>query len=120
MSKFIDQAAVDFLFELAHDSDKNVLENTIGSFLKNSVHRVVEMRGFLMAGKTEDLEQAAHKFKSSCGVVGAILALESCDRIEDLCMNKGSVADMTREMNDLEANVTGAVDVLSQLYKQVA
>ena len=113
----IDLCAVDLLFELADAGDSGILENTIGVFMSTAVDQVTEVKVLVDAGSLEAAQKLAHKFKSSCGVVGAQAAFGSCEMIETKCSERGNRADLNKALDQLELDVKRAIKYLAARYQ---
>lgn len=116
----LDLGAVDLLFDLASGGDAGILENTVGIFLNTAVEQVGEVRLLIDSGNLVAAQNLTHKFKSSCGVVGAKAAFERCELIEMKCDGKSSVDELKKGLDDLELDVKLAINYLTERYRNMS
>lgn len=116
----IDLSAVDLLFELADAGESSILDKTIGVFLNTAIEQVAEVKMLVEAGKLDVAQKQAHKFKSSCGVVGAQAAFKSCEMIESKCNERAEVGEVKEVLDQLELNVKRAIKYLAGRYQHMS
>ncbi len=72
---------------LSADLDPELVQDVIRLFLEDTGERIGEIRGLTNAGQRDELRNAAHKIKGSCGSLGAKRLMAACGRLEELAQN---------------------------------
>jgi two-component system sensor histidine kinase/response regulator len=91
--------------------DEGLLGELVGLFLTEREPEMERMRRALREGKGEELVGVAHKFKSAVGALGAHVALQHAQTLEDLA-REGNLTAATRVYADLEGEVQRLLPVL--------
>lgn len=115
-----DDDAISLLFDLAEsNSDPALVDNTIGRFLESAQNELEDIELSLKEKNFNEASKKAHKFKTSCGVVGAKKCAELCQRMEDLSASQEDLP-IEQTLVVLVAEVVCAIDYLSNCLAQKA
>ncbi len=93
---------------LSADLDPELVHEVVSLFLEDTSVRIAEIRGLSGSAERDQLRNAAHRIKGSCGSLGATALMNACERLEDLAQ-KG-----TRE------EVDAAIEQVARLFDEIA
>lgn len=115
----VDDLLIETILSIAKDdNDIGIIENTICRFIKTSSSELEEIELRLENLDTITLEKKVHFFKTSCGVVGAIKALELCEKIEIL-IKTNNVEEAKIILIKLKEEVTHVKVLLNYYLKKI-
>ncbi|MCC6263183.1 MAG: response regulator [Bryobacterales bacterium] len=69
------------------DLDTELVHEVVALFLEDTRVRIDEMRRLSASADRNQLRNAAHRIKGSCGSLGATTLMNACDRLEHLAQN---------------------------------
>lgn len=105
--EFLDATVLDKLRKLLGAKSKAFITNLIDIFLRDAPPRLEAMRQAIAANDAEQLKQAAHALKGSCGSLGAMRMAELCQILEE------------RDDNANVSNATPFIELLLEEFAQV-
>lgn len=100
-----DTSALESLKELSVESNSDLFQQTVEDFVKSGDETVQEIKAAIDGNQTTAIRKIAHKFKTTCGIVGASEATELCERLEHL----ESAADGIAQAKDLLEKLKDAI-----------
>lgn len=80
--KHIDEATINTLASLCDDEDQSFLVEQIQSFQTDQEKCLSDLERAISNPDLEDPKPIAHRFKTSCGIIGATVLAEICEKIE--------------------------------------
>ena len=95
-STHINQNALEMLKKLETPKKPNFLTDTIKSFLNSSSTEMKELELAIQKKSKTKIKKVAHRYKTSCQIVGAIQLASFCQQLEDLSDKK-----YTKECSDI-------------------
>jgi two-component system, sensor histidine kinase len=84
----IDKSQLESLRELSQPGEKDFVSELIDIFLQQSPLVLAELEAGVKNGDALTIEKLAHKFKGSCGNIGAVRLQKLCAELETLGRNK--------------------------------
>ncbi|SMF01423.1 ATP-binding protein [Pseudobacteriovorax antillogorgiicola] len=89
-SDHLDLKAIAMLRSLCTDKNPHFLEKQVEQFNNALTQVQPEFDRYLKSQDFTALKESAHKFKTSCGIVGARQLVSLCQKLEASCMEKDS------------------------------
>lgn len=86
----LDTDALDLLFDLAASGDRSLISKTVGAFVQDAKTQIERIDEAIAASDFATAGRVAHKFKSSCGIVGAKGCSKLCEEIETLARGQAT------------------------------
>lgn len=99
LAPLLDMAALTVLASLAADGSNSFLQEQVGHFLTDSLATCESIVSLVNTAQFDEAARLAHRFKTSCGIVGAVQLASVCEAVE--------TAAETREFDKL-ATMLGA------------
>jgi two-component system sensor histidine kinase/response regulator len=78
----VDYEAIDMLRSLVSKKNPNFFQERISGFFDAADQELSEMKDLILKGDTLKIKSAAHRFKTSCGIVGAVFMQNLCEQLE--------------------------------------
>lgn len=99
----IDQGAIDLLKQLSA-SKPGFMEKSIDSFIHETQKEIAELEAALSEKNCQSLKAVSHRFKTSCGIVGAVGLAQLCETIEGLS-ESGQIEDIAKALDQIKGLV---------------
>jgi len=112
----IDQKAINMLKGLVNDKNPNFFKNQVESFVSQVEEELATLQKNLQDSDFKNLKETAHRFKTSCGIVGAKILTNACQNLEEKSL-ESDLNSCSEFVKEIGSELSIVVELLNKELK---
>lgn len=107
-------AAIESLRDLQGPKRPTFLKDQVEGFITASKQELAQLDELVASDRGRDAASVSHRFKTSCGIVGADSLMDACQEFEMMAKNAWDKAEAEKRLNELKRLAALSIAALSE------